>query len=66
MSYLSLPTRLHDPPRTTTFATPVIVRLLQEIMRKGSRSRSPDSQTRDGTAKPWTHDLYEEVAGADR
>lgn len=36
-------------------------------MRKGSRSRSPDdSRRRDGTAKPWTHDLYEEIAGTDR
>eukprot|EP00903_Cladosiphon_okamuranus_P008376 g8054.t1 len=39
--------------------------LLQEIMRKGSRSRSPCSRRRDGSAKPWTHDLYEEIAGAD-
>ena len=44
-----------------------VTRLLQQIMRKGSRSRSPDdSRRRDVTAKPWTHDLYEEIAVMDR
>ncbi len=45
----------HEPPLT-------LARLLQEIMRKGG---SDDSRRDDGT-KTWTHDLYEEIAEAER